>query len=288
LRFHDQGVLHRDEASGVLSGLTRVRQFCQDDAHCFVTEDQIREEVERLLRMIDRVYDDFGLEYSMELSTRPEDFLGDIETWDHAEDQLKQALTATERPFELSEGEGNFYGPKIDFHVTDAIGRKWQCATIQLDYQLPKRFKLKYIGADNAEHSPVVIHRAIFGSFERFIALLIEHYAGKFPLWLAPLQVIVLPIADRHVEYAHAVEEKIREAGLRVKIDSRQEKIGYKIREAQLRKVPYMLVVGDRESSEGTVAVRSATLGDQGSHALESFVKASLEEVRVKRSPAEG
>ena len=288
LRFHDQGVLHRDEASGVLSGLTRVRQFCQDDAHCFVTEDQIREEVEKLLRMIDRVYDDFGLEYSMELSTRPEDFLGDIETWSHAEDQLNQALTATERPFELSEGEGNFYGPKIDFHVTDAIGRKWQCATIQLDYQLPKRFKLKYIGADNAEHSPVVIHRAIFGSFERFIALLIEHYAGKFPLWLAPLQVIVLPIADRHVEYAHAVKEKLLAAGLRVKVDSRQEKIGYKIREAQLRKVPYMLVVGDRESSEGTVSVRNVTLGDQGSQALESFVKASLEEVRVKRSPAEG
>ena len=288
LRFHDQGVLHRDEASGVLSGLTRVRQFCQDDAHCFVTEDQIREEVEQLLRMIDRVYDDFGLEYSMELSTRPEDFLGDIETWSHAEDQLNQALTATERPFELSEGEGNFYGPKIDFHVTDAIGRKWQCATIQLDYQLPKRFKLKYIGADNAEHSPVVIHRAIFGSFERFIALLIEHYAGKFPLWLAPLQVIVLPIADRHVEYAHAVKEKILAAGLRDKVDSRQEKIGYKIREAQLRKVPYMLVVGDRESSEGTVSVRNVTLGDQGSQALESFVKASLEEVRVKRSPAEG
>ena len=288
LRFHDQGVLHRDEASGVLSGLTRVRQFCQDDAHCFVTEDQIREEVEQLLRMIDRVYDDFGLEYSMELSTRPEDFLGEIETWSHAEDQLNQALTATERPFELSEGEGNFYGPKIDFHVTDAIGRKWQCATIQLDYQLPKRFKLKYVGADNAEHSPVVIHRAIFGSFERFIALLIEHYAGKFPLWLAPLQVIVLPIADRHVEYAHAVKEKILAADLRVKVDSRQEKIGYKIREAQLRKVPYMLVVGDRESSEGTVSVRNVTLGDQGSQALESFVKASLEEVRVKRSPAEG
>ena len=288
LRFHDQGVLHRDEASGVLSGLTRVRQFCQDDAHCFVTEDQIREEVEQLLRMIDRVYDDFGLEYSMELSTRPEDFLGEIETWSHAEDQLNQALTATERPFELSEGEGNFYGPKIDFHVTDAIGRKWQCATIQLDYQLPKRFKLKYVGADNAEHSPVVIHRAIFGSFERFIALLIEHYAGKFPLWLAPLQVIVLPIADRHVEYAHAVKEKILAADLRVKVDSRQEKIGYKIREAQLRKVPYMLVVGDRESSEGTVSVRNVTLGDQGSQTLESFVKASLEEVRVKRSPAEG
>ena len=288
LRFHDQGVLHRDEPSGVLSGLTRVRQFCQDDAHCFVTEDQIQEEVERLLRMIDRVYDDFGLEYSLELSTRPSDFLGEIKTWNRAEDQLKQAITATDRPFELSEGEGNFYGPKIDFHVTDAIGRKWQCATIQLDYQLPKRFKLKYIGADNAEHSPVVIHRAIFGSFERFIALLIEHYAGKFPLWLAPLQVIVLPIADRHVEYAHSVEEKLHEAGLRVKIDSRQEKIGYKIREAQLRKVPYMLVVGDRESSEGTVAVRSVTMGDQGSRSLDSFVKASLEEVRVKRSPSEG
>ena len=288
LRFHDQGVLHRNEASGVLSGLTRVRQFAQDDAHCFVTEDQIGEEVERLLRLVGHVYSDFGLEYTMELSTRPDDFLGEIETWDHAEHQLKTAIEATEQPYTVSEGEGNFYGPKIDFHVTDAIGRKWQCATIQLDYQLPRRFKLKYVGADNAEHCPVVIHRAIFGSFERFIALLIEHYAGRFPLWLAPVQATVLPIADRHAEFAQSVESRLSAAGLRATVDARQEKIGYKIREAQIKKVPYMLVVGDREAAEDKVAVRSGAAGDQGGQTVDSFLQAALEEIRVKHSPIAG
>ena len=288
LRFHDQGVLHRNEASGVLSGLTRVRQFAQDDAHCFVTKDQIREEIERLLRLVGRVYRDFGLDYTIELSTRPDDFLGEIETWNHAEQQLKAAIDVTEQPYEISEGEGNFYGPKVDFHVTDAIGRKWQCATIQLDYQLPRRFKLKYIGADNAEHCPVVIHRAIFGSFERFIALLIEHYAGRFPLWLAPVQATILPIADRHADYARSVEERLSSAGLRVTVDARQEKIGYKIREAQIQKIPYMLVVGDRETAEDSVAVRSGSAGDRGTETVNGFLQAALEEVRVKRSPAAG
>ena len=288
LRFHDQGVLHRNEASGVLSGLTRVRQFAQDDAHCFVTEDQIGQQVERLLRLVGHVYSDFGLEYTMELSTRPDDFLGEIETWDHAEHQLKTAIEATEQPYTVSEGEGNFYGPKIDFHVTDAIGRKWQCATIQLDYQLPRRFKLKYVGADNAEHCPVVIHRAIFGSFERFIALLIEHYAGRFPLWLAPVQATVLPIADRHAEFAQSVESRLSAAGLRATVDARQEKIGYKIREAQIKKVPYMLVVGDREAAEDKVAVRSGAAGDQGGQTVDSFLQAALEEIRVKHSPIAG
>ena len=199
LRFHEQTPLHRNEASGVLSGLTRVRQFSQDDAHCFVMESQIGEEVERLLRLVQRVYGDFGLEYSVKLSTRPAEFLGEIATWDHAEAELKRALEAAGQAYTVNEGDGAFYGPKIDFDVTDAIGRKWQCATIQLDYQLPQRFDLKYIGADNAEHRPVVIHRAIFGSFERFMALLIEHYAGAFPLWLAPVQATVLPLVDRHL-----------------------------------------------------------------------------------------
>ena len=205
LRLHEQSPLHRNEASGVLSGLTRVRQFAQDDAHCFVTQDQIGEEVERLLNLVKRVYSDLGLDYTAKLATRPAEFLGEPATWDHAEAQLKQALEAAALPYELNPGDGAFYGPKIDFDVTDAIGRKWQCATIQLDYQVPARFGLKYIGADNAEHMPVVIHRAIFGSFERFIGLLIENYAGAFPLWLAPVQTVILPIADRHVDYARGV-----------------------------------------------------------------------------------
>ena len=286
LRFHDQGVLHRQEASGVLSGLTRVRQFSQDDAHCFITEDQIGEEVERLLGLIGRVYGDFGLDYRIELSTRPDDYLGDIETWNHAETQLKAALTAHETPFVISEGDGSFYGPKIDAHVTDAIGRRWQCATIQLDYMMPQRFNLKYIGSDNAEHTPVLIHRAIFGSFERFIALLLEHYAGRFPLWLAPVQATILTIADRHLDHAQAVEARLAAAGLRVELDSRQEKIGFKIREAQLQKVPYMLVVGDREVKENSVAVRDGASGDQGPSTVEAFLESALDEVQRKGAPA--
>ena len=286
LRFYDQGVLHRQEASGVLSGLTRVRQFSQDDAHCFITEDQIGEEVERLLGLIGRVYADFGLDYRIELSTRPDDYLGDIETWNHAETQLKAALTAHETPFVISEGDGSFYGPKIDAHVTDTIGRRWQCATIQLDYMMPQRFNLKYIGSDNAEHTPVLIHRAIFGSFERFIALLLEHYAGRFPLWLAPVQATILTIADRHLDHAQAVEARLAAAGLRVELDSRQEKIGFKIREAQLQKVPYMLVVGDREVKENSVAVRDGASGDQGPSTVEAFLESALDEVQQKGAPA--
>jgi len=283
IRYYDQSVLHRDEASGVLAGLTRARQFCQDDAHCFVTPEQISDEVEQLLRLVQRVYSDFQLEFSVELSTRPKTFLGNTETWDHAEVQLKQALDAAGQHYAVASGEGNFYGPKIDFHVVDAIGRNWQCATIQLDYQLPERFELKYTGADNAEHRPVVIHRAIFGSFERFIALLIEHYAGAFPLWLAPIQALIIPIADRHGEYSETVAARLRDAGLRVEVDTRQEKMGYKIREGQLRKIPYMLVTGDREVAGSTVAVRHRVNGDQGIHTLDDFVDGALDEVRQRR-----
>ncbi|PYR60966.1 MAG: threonine--tRNA ligase, partial [Acidobacteria bacterium] len=274
--------------SGVLSGLTRVRQFSQDDAHCFVREDQIGEEVERLIRLVQRVYGDFGLPFTAKLSTRPADFLGEVATWDRAETQLKAALDRAGLAYALNEGDGAFYGPKIDCDVTDALGRKWQCATIQLDYEQPQNFDLKYTGADNAEHRPVVIHRAIVGSFERFIAILIEHYAGAFPLWLAPVQVTVLAIADRHLEYAKSVRERLAASGLRAEVDDRQEKIGYKIREAQLQKVPYMLVTGDREASEGTISVRSRTAGDQGARSVDDFVGQALAEIAAKREPEAG
>ena len=284
MRIHEQSVLHRMEASGVLSGLTRVREFIMDDAHIFLREDQIGEEVERLLRLVGRVYDDFGLTPEMKLSTRPVEFLGEIATWDHAEGELKKALEAVKVPYSINEGDGAFYGPKIDFAVTDALGRKWQCATIQLDYQLPQQFELKYIGADNKEHRPVVIHRAIFGSFERFIALLLEHYAGALPLWIAPVQAIVLPIADRHLDYATSVVSELKAAGLRVELDERQEKIGFKIREAQLQKIPYMLVVGDKEAANGTVAVRSRAGGDQGAQTVAAFIEAAHDETRRKKA----
>jgi len=284
IRYHEQTPLHRNEASGVLSGLTRVRQFAQDDGHCFVMESQIGAEVELALRLMQRVYTDMGLRYTVKLSTRPEEFMGEVATWDRAEAALKAALDAAGQAYELNEGDGAFYGPKIDFDVTDAIGRKWQCATIQLDYQIPERFDLKYIGADNAEHRPVVIHRAIFGSFERFIALLIEHFAGAWPLWLAPVQAVVLPISDRHLEYARGVRDQLAAAGLRVELDDRQEKIGYKIREAQLQKVPYMLVAGDREAAEGTVSVRSRSGGDLGARSVSAFINDALEETRTKKA----
>jgi threonyl-tRNA synthetase len=282
IRFHEQTPLHRNEASGVLSGLTRVRQFSQDDGHCFVMESQIADEVERLLGLVQRVHDDFGLEYSIKLSTRPEEYMGTLQTWNHAEASLKSALDRAGKPYTINEGDGAFYGPKIDFDITDAIGRKWQCSTIQLDYQNPERFDLKYIGADNAEHRPVVIHRAIFGSLERFIALLIEHFAGAWPLWLAPVQAVVLPISDRHRDYAVGVRDRLAAAGLRVELDDRQEKIGYKIREAQLQKIPYMLVTGDREAADGAVSVRSRSAGDLGSRALDAFIADALEEARTK------
>jgi threonyl-tRNA synthetase len=283
IRFHEQTPLHRNEASGVLSGLTRVRQFSQDDAHCFVTQEQIGDEVERLIRLVQRVYGDFDLPYTAKLSTRPDEFMGEVATWDHAEAQLKAALERAGVAYALNEKDGAFYGPKIDFDITDAIGRKWQCATIQLDYQQPENFDLKYIGADNAEHRPIVIHRAILGSFERFIAILIEHYAGAFPFWVAPVQAILLPIADRHLEYARSVRQMLADAGLRVEVDPRQEKIGFKIREAQLQKIPYMLVVGDKEAAEGTVAVRTRAGGDQGAQPVAAFIEAAKNEARPKK-----
>jgi threonyl-tRNA synthetase len=282
LRYNEQTPLHRNEASGVLSGLVRVRQFSQDDAHCFVMESQIAEEVERLLRLVQRVYTDFGLEYAVKLSTRPEQFLGEVATWDHAEASLRQALEAANQAYTINAGDGAFYGPKIDFDVTDAIGRKWQCATLQLDYQLPERFDLKYIGADSAEHRPVVIHRAIFGSFERFVAMLLEHYAGAWPLWLAPVQAVVLPIADRHQDYARQIRDELAAAGLRAELDERPERISYKIREAQLQKVPYMLVTGDREATEQTVSVRSRSAGDLGARSVADFIAAARQEIANK------
>jgi threonyl-tRNA synthetase len=282
LRFHEQTPLHRNEASGVLTGLTRVRQFSQDDGHSFCMQDQIGSEVERMIGLVRRVYGDFDLEYTAKLSTRPAEFMGAIATWDSAEAQLKTALERAGQPYTINEGDGAFYGPKIDFDITDAIGRKWQCATIQLDYNAPERFDLKYIGADNAEHRPVVIHRAIFGSFERFIAILIEHYAGAFPMWLAPVQAIVLPIADRHLAYAASVRDKLVARGLRTELDERQEKVNFKIREAQLQKIPYMLVVGDREAAEGTVAVRERSGGDKGARSVDGFIASALEEISNK------
>ena len=286
IRLHEQTALHRNEASGVLSGLTRVRQFSQDDAHCFVTEEQIASEVEALLKLVQRVYGDLDLTYEAKLSTRPAEFLGEVATWDHAEAALKQALEAAGQAYTVNEGDGAFYGPKIDFDVTDALGRRWQCATIQLDYQMPQRFGLKYIGADNAEHCPVVIHRAIFGSFERFIALLIEHYAGAFPLWLAPVQVRVLP----HCRPSPGLQPRRwsrgwRRPGCGSSSTSGIEKIGYKIREAQLQKIPYMLVIGDREAADGTVAVSARVpAGIRARRRVDAFVAAALEEVRTRRA----
>jgi threonyl-tRNA synthetase len=282
IRFHEQTPLHRNELAGVLSGLTRVRQFAQDDGHCFVMPEQIGDEVERLLKLVQRVYTDLGMTYQPKLGTRPPEFLGEIEKWNQAEAQLKAALDRAGMEYQLNEGDGAFYGPKIDFDVTDAIGRKWQCATIQLDYQMPERFDLKYVGADNAEHRVVVIHRAIFGSFERFIAILIEHYAGAFPLWLAPVQATVLPIADRHLQYAAFVRDQLQAAGLRVELDDRQEKVNYKIREAQLQKIPYMLVVGDREVENSTVSVRERSGGDKGASTIDAFIAAAHDEIARK------
>jgi threonyl-tRNA synthetase len=289
LRFHDQSVLHRNEASGVLSGLTRVRQFCQDDAHLFITPEQIGSEIEALLKLVQRVYKDFGLNIEMKLATRPAEFLGEIATWDNAEAQLKKALEAAGQKYEINPGDGAFYGPKIDFDVTDALGRKWQCATIQLDYQLPERFDLTYTGADGADHRPIVVHRAIFGSFERFIALLIENYAGAFPVWLAPVQAVVIPVVEAHNEYAQKVAAQL--SAFRIRVDERNEKLGYKIREVQSQKVPYMLVVGDKEVAEGTVAVRHRFKGDLGAVPVAAFA-AKLSELvathNVNEEPSSG
>ncbi len=279
IRYAEQGLVHRHEPSGTLHGLLRVRSITQDDAHVFCSEDQIEEEVQHCLDFGFFIYDQFGLEPRLELSTRPEKRVGSEEMWDKAEAALTRALDDRGLEYDLNEGDGAFYGPKIDLHITDAIGRSWQLGTVQLDYYMPEQFELAYTGADNAEHRPVMIHRALMGSFERFIGILIEHYAGEFPLWLAPVQATVLPIADRHLDYAREVVAQLTEAGLRAELDDRTESVGRKIRDAELRKLPYMLIVGDSEQKEGRVAVRCHGQGDQGSLPALQFARRAAEEI---------
>ena len=271
IRYSEAGLVHRHEPSGTLHGLMRVRHITQDDAHIFCTDDQVTEEVQHCLDFGHFIYRTFGFEPRLELSTRPEKRVGTDDMWDRAEAALDAALREKGLEFEVNEGDGAFYGPKIDLHMTDSIGRSWQLGTVQLDYSMPERFELAYTGADDAEHRPVMIHRALMGSFERFIGILIEHYAGELPLWLAPVQVVVLPIADRHAEYAQRVADELREEGLRVEIDARTESIGRKIRETEVRKVPYMLVVGDAEAESGEVAVRRHGEGDKGAAPVIEF-----------------
>jgi threonyl-tRNA synthetase len=273
IRYAEQGLVHRHEPSGTLHGLLRVTHITQDDAHVFCTDEQIEEEVLRCLDFGFFIYDQFGLEPRLELSTRPEKRVGTDEMWDKAEGALQRALESRGLEYELNEGDGAFYGPKIDLHMTDSIGRSWQLGTVQLDYYMPERFELVYTGADNAEHRPAMIHRALMGAFERFIGILIEHYAGEFPLWLAPVQAIVLPISDRHIEYARAVLRELEGGGIRARLDERTESIGKKIRDAELHKIPYMLVVGDQEEAGGQVAVRRHREGDQGAAPVTEFVE---------------
>jgi threonyl-tRNA synthetase len=281
VRYSEPGLLHRNEPSGTLHGLLRTRHFVQDDAHIFCTEDQIQEEVAACLEFGFAVYEIFGLDVRLELSTRPEQRIGSDAVWDHSEAALTAALDQHNLEYELHEGDGAFYGPKIDMHMTDSLGRSWQLGTVQLDYNFPERFELAYTGADNAEHRPVMIHRALFGSFERFIGILLEHVGGELPLWLTPVQAIVLPIADRHVEYAAGVAAHLRDAGVRTELDERAESVGRKIRDAETRKIPYMLVVGDRESESDQVSVREHHGGDAGAMAVQEFARRAIDQSEI-------
>lgn len=286
IRMGELGIVHRHEKSGQMHGLMRVRCFTQDDAHIFMTPEQVKDEIKGVATLIDEVYKMFGFKYHVELSTRPEDSMGSDEDWELATDALRDALDSLGMDYVVNEGDGAFYGPKIDFHLEDSIGRTWQCGTIQLDFQLPLRFNLEYTGADGEKHRPIMIHRVAFGSIERFIGILIEHFAGAFPTWLAPVQVKVLPISDKHLEYGEKVYAALRDAGIRVEIDTRAEKIGYKIREAQMQKIPYMLVVGAKEEEEGKVSVRSRFAGDEGQKCLKDFLCDLKKEIsgKVRRS----
>ena len=284
LRMGELGLVHRHEKSGQLHGLMRVRCFTQDDAHIFMMPEQIREEIKGVAKLIDEVYQLFGFKYHVELSTRPEDSMGSDEDWEMATDALRGALDDLGLNYVVNEGDGAFYGPKIDFHLEDSIGRTWQCGTIQLDFQLPLRFNCEYVGADGEKHRPIMIHRVAFGSIERFIGILIEHFAGAFPTWLAPVQVKVLPISDKYMDYAEKVVNELKEAGIRVEIDTRAEKIGYKIREARLQKIPYMLVVGAKEEEEGKVSVRSRFLGDEGAKDLGEFITSIKAEIKSREN----
>ena len=284
LRMGELGLVHRHEKSGQLHGLMRVRCFTQDDAHIFMTPEQIRDEIKGVARLIDSVYQLFGFKYHVELSTRPEDSMGSDEDWEIATEGLRGALDDLGLDYVVNEGDGAFYGPKIDFHLEDSIGRTWQCGTIQLDFQLPLRFECEYIGADGEKHRPIMIHRVAFGSIERFIGILIEHFAGAFPTWLAPVQVKVLPISEKYMDYANKVMSDLKDAGIRTEIDDRAEKIGYKIREARLQKIPYMLVVGAKEEEEGKVSVRSRFMGDEGAKDLKEFIDSVKEEIKNREN----
>lgn len=283
LRMGELGLVHRHELSGALHGLFRVRCFTQDDAHIFMTWDQMKDEIKNVVRLFDEVYSVFGLTYQIEVSTMPEDHMGDVKDWDFATETLKAAVTEMGKDFIINEGDGAFYGPKLDFHLSDSLGRTWQCGTIQLDMQLPERFELEYTGADGEKHRPVMIHRVVLGSIERFIGVITEHFAGAFPLWLAPVQIKILPIADRHHDYAKKVCAELDAMGFRVEVDERSEKIGYKIREAQLHKIPYMLLVGDKEVEDGTVSVRKRGEGDLGASSVQDFATGALEDVKSKK-----
>ena len=282
LRMGELGLVHRHEKSGQLHGLMRVRCFTQDDAHIFMTPEQIPSEIKGVISIIDEVYTLFGFKYHVELSTRPEDSMGSDEDWETATNGLKSALDDLGLDYVVNEGDGAFYGPKIDFHLEDSLGRTWQCGTIQLDFQLPMRFNAEYTGEDGEKHQPIMIHRVVFGSIERFIGIIIEHFAGKFPTWLAPVQVKVLPVSEKSHDYAASVYEKLKASGIRAEIDNRDEKIGYKIREAQLKKIPYMLILGENESSTGCVSVRSRDNGDLGSNNLDDFIKDIKAEIEGK------
>ena len=282
LRMAELGLVHRHEMSGALHGLFRVRCFTQDDAHVFMTRDQMKDVIQETVRLFDEVYSTFGLNYTIELSTMPEDHIGTVEEWERNQDILKNAITDMGKEFVINEGDGAFYGPKLDFHLADSLGRTWQCGTIQLDSQLPERFELEYTGADGEKHRPVMIHRVVLGSIERFIGVITEHFAGAFPAWLSPVQVSILPITDRTAQYADEVKALLEKAGFRVEVDHRNEKIGKKIREAQLKKVPYMLVLGDKEAEAATVAVRNRAGGDQGAMPLDEFINILREEVEQK------
>ena len=283
LRVGELGRVHRHEISGALHGLMRVRAFTQDDAHIFMLPEQIKSEILGVIKLIDEVYDTLGFKYNVELSTRPEDSMGSDEEWNMAERSLKEALDEGGLDYKINEGDGAFYGPKIDFHIEDSLGRSWQCGTIQLDFQLPQRFELEYIGSDGGKHRPIVIHRVIFGSIERFIGILIEHFAGKFPVWLSPIQVKVLPISDSFMEYGHEVIDKLRKYGIRCEIDNRSEKIGYKIREARNERIPYMIIVGEKEKNHGNISLRSRDMGEEGSTSLEEFITRVLKEDQEKK-----
>ena len=282
LRFAECGLVHRHEKKGELHGLMRVRNFTQDDAHTFIRDDQITDEVTAIAKLFDEVYNLFGFKYTIELSTRPENSMGSDEDWEKAENGLRLALETNHLDYVINEGDGAFYGPKLDFHLSDAIGRTWQCGTIQLDFQLPQRFELEYTGQDGLPHRPIMIHRVVFGSVERFMGILIEHFAGKFPLWLAPVQAKILPVSDKYLDYAEKVNAQFAAAGLRVKVDSRSEKLGWKIREAQKEKVPYMIIVGEKDEAEGTVSVRTRAGIDEGALNPEAFIQRMKQEVEDK------